>query len=205
MEHIWYYILLIGGPIGIIAGYISFGEYLTKFYRLIFKKNKFEEKIFLKILDWFTYIDKNIKENGVDLRELEFIEKEIDFLFKIHNKSNYSLNFSTKFIDKYLEFCGLRKEFRTKENFIKYAHIKHANLDLILGLDSHIMKNEITEFNMPFNTFWTILRGNFYIYYGQYLKNWDGIADNEKLFYVDIETPIKLLRIYFDIDKKSYA
>ncbi|MEN6351812.1 MAG: hypothetical protein ABFD02_00010, partial [Bacteroidales bacterium] len=62
MEHIWYYILLIGGPIGIIAGYISFGEYLTKFYRLIFKKNKFEEKIFLKILDWFTYIDKNIKE-----------------------------------------------------------------------------------------------------------------------------------------------
>jgi len=202
MGHFWYYILLIGGPIGVIAGYISFGEYIARFFKWIFKKKKIEEKIFVQILDWFTYIDKNLTEKGLNLEELNYIEKEIDFLFNIHKYSRLPLNFSMKFIDKYLGFCGLKKKYRTKENFIKYAHIKHENLELILGLDSYIMKSKITEFNMPFNTFWTVLRGNFYSFYGQYLNNWNGIPDEKKLFYSDIEMPIKLLRIYFNLDKK---
>lgn len=203
MEHFWYYILLIGGPIGIFTAYISFGEYIAKFLKWIFKKKTYDEKIFIKILDWFSYIDKNLTEKGLNQEELGYIEKEIDFLFGIHKDSVFPLNFSIKFIDKYLEFCGLKKEFRTKENFIKYAHIKHENLELILGLDSNIKKSKITEFNMPLYTFWIILRGNFYTFYGQYLDNWNETPDEKKLYYSDIEMPIKLLRIYFDLDKKS--
>ncbi len=108
-------------------------------------------------------------------------------------------------MDDYLKFCGIKKEYRTKENFIKYAHIKHGNLKIILDLDSHLQKRKITELNISFNTFWNILRGNFHVFYKQYLDKWNGIPDEERLKFADIEMPIKLLRIYFGLDKKSYA
>lgn len=199
MDQIWYYFLLIGGLIGIIAAYIGIGEYLIRFINWVFMQNKHEDKICKKILEWFAYIDINLTEQGVNLEELSLIEKEIDFLFKVKQGSISVLKFSNKFIDRYLEFVGLAKKYRTKQMFLHYSHIKHANLDLILDLTASIKKSKVTPFQLPLETFWGILRGNFHTFHRQYICEGDNISEEQKLTFADIEMPIKLLRIYYKI------
>jgi len=199
MDNIWYYILIIGVPISVIGAYFTFGEYIVRFFKWIFRKEKYERKICVKIIEWFSFIDGNLTEKGIDLKGLDLIEKEIDFLFNMEKNSKLMLRFSNKFIDKYLRFCGLKKKCRSKEIFLKYAHIKHNNLELILGLESHIQKRKITQLKMPFNTYWGIFRGNFHIFHQQYINGWNGITEDQKVIFSDIEMPIKLLRMYFRI------
>jgi hypothetical protein len=117
----------------------------------------------------------------------------------MEKKSKSMLYFSKAFINKYLRFCGIKKEFRNKDTFIKFAHIKHINLELILGLESHIQKRKVTHFKMPFKTYWGIIRGNYHIFNKQYVTVWKDVEEHQTVIFPDIEMPIKLLRMYFKI------
>ncbi len=191
------YIISIGIILSIIITYVAFGEYVYKFYKWITKKSSKEKKICSKIFSWFSFIDKNLTENGINLIKLNSIEKEIDFYFNIDKNSKLKLNFSKSFINKYLKFCGLKSEFWTQENFIKFAHIRNNNLQLILELETEVQKKKISEFNIPLNVYWNIVKGNFYNFHRQYITNWKDIKKDEKLTFADIEMPIKLLKMYY--------
>lgn len=199
MDKLWYYILIFGGPISLIVAYIGFGKDIVKFFNWIFRKEDREKKICIKILEWFAYIDKNLTDKSIELQELDHIEKEIDFQFSMKKNSKYILKFSNRFIDKYLKFIGIQKKYRSKENFIKCAPFKHENLEVILGLESHVQKTKFTHLKMPFRTYWNLIRGNFYIFHQQYINDWKGIKEEQKVTFSDVEMPIKLLRMYFKI------
>jgi hypothetical protein len=197
MDNLTLYVVIVGGILSIIVTYIAAGEYIIRLFKIIFKKEKYCKQISTKILDWFNFIDKNLTDHGINIEEVNSLEKEVDFLFKMHNCNKVVMNFNIKFIKNYLKYCGLQSKYRTKEQFLKYAHIRHEKLDLILALSSNHHKKKFSQFNILFVDYWLIIRGNFHIYYSQYIKNYQDIPEDKQLTIADIEMPVKVIRMYF--------
>jgi hypothetical protein len=187
------------GAITIAATFFAFSEYIFRFIRFIFKRSTQEKQICYKIYEWFYYIDKNLEKENFDLEELYIIEEQIFFLFKMKGNPKLIMNFNNRFIKKYLHFCGLQEQYYNKANFLKFSHIHHLNLELSLQLASHIHKKEFNQFYMPFSSFWGILCGNFHQFYQQYKNDYKDVMENEKLTFADIQMPVKVIKIYYNV------
>lgn len=198
------YIVIINAFIAIMLSYIALGEQAVKLLRWI--RNKITHyydaiEIVKLILQWFDIIDNNEVELEKDqIKKLDKIENEITFLFNRDGIDKRMLIRSKKrFRNKYLKFVGLKKSYRTVNQYIKYAHIKNINLELSLSLLSSAHHKKYSFLKFPLSFYWMIIKGNYLQWKDQYKKNWRDIKDAEKIIYSDIEMPMKVLRMYYKI------
>lgn len=197
--------LVINGLIAIILSYMAFGEIIFK--SLKFLRNKIThfydgQEIVKLIINWYNFLDEFGETITEDQRlKLSKLENEIDFQFRRDTLNRKILYKSSKrFRNKFLSYCGIAKKYRSIETYIKYAHIKNVNLHLSLELTSLSHKSKYTLLRFPLDFYWTILRANHSIWRTQYESNWKNVKnENERVFYTDIEMPIKALRLYYKV------
>lgn len=192
------------GIIAPIVTMLSFTGYLTKILSFIMKvfsrKQRYQKEIFANILDWFRYIDSNLGTDNFRESHLGALEREIDHKFSAKYKGKLILTFSKRFRKKILETYGLKNEFYTNENFLRYAKLNYPNVATIIELSSYVSKKKYSVFKLKFEDYWNIIRGNFYNFLGQYNSSWKNLKNGDRKFTIaDIETPIKILRYYCNI------
>ncbi len=194
-------VLIIISIIGAIVTVITFSEKITKIKSFLVnsfsKKKNIEIKIVNKMIEYYNFFTENMDKENCELKYSK-MEDEIDFILK-NIKYKMVLKFDNKFIDKYMKYIGYKKEFRTTENFYKYSHLYFKNTDLILELSKSTYKIKIDRLNFPLKDIWGQFRANRFIFCSQYKKRWEGVPEIDKIFLQDIEMPIKLLKIYYNI------
>jgi hypothetical protein len=122
----WILIVLLPTVVAIIA-FLDYGNRIWK--SIFFSTIKSEKRIIMKIIDWYKCIDESDLDNDNELRKLEVIENELNFIFSLKKNKKFILNFNNRFIRKFLKYCGIKKEFQNnKELFKKYARLNHPNI-----------------------------------------------------------------------------
>ena len=197
MEEIKYLLFIIGALITLI----TFSEKITRFknylVQLFSKKKQVEMKIVNKIIEYYDFFAENIDKENLE-NKYSKIESDIDFAFS-NIKYELILKFNNRFIDKYMKYIGYKSDFRTKDNFYKFSHLYFKNTDLILSLSNKIFKSNINRLNFPLKDMWVQFRANRFIFDVQYKKMWEGVQEEDKIILSDIEMPIRLLKIYYNI------
>lgn len=198
------YLVIINTVIAVALSYIALGEQIAKLSRWIRNKatHYYDAKDIVKlILQWFDIIDNNdVELEKKQIKKLDKVENEISFLFHRDGIDKKMILKSSKFFrNKYLEYVGLKKKFRTIDQYKKYAHIKDINLGVSLALLSAAHHKRYSALYFPLSFYWMIIQGNYLQWKRQYIKNWEGINETDKVIYSDIEMPIKLLRMYYKI------
>lgn len=197
------YLAVINTITAIILSYIALGEHISKLFKIA--RNKITHyydarSIVMLIIHWFEEVDSHITTDDIIAdTKIDKLEKEIAFQFK-RDRFDKSILFksSKRFRKKYLHYVGLSKSACTIENYLKYAHIKNIGFDLSLELTSSAHHRKYTKLYFPLSFYWTILHGN-YIQYLEQNKNNAIISDDSKIFYSDIEMPIRALRMYYKV------
>jgi hypothetical protein len=174
------------GIIVTLAGFLSILNKLWK--RVIRKKQLKQKKIAHKIVNWYNYVYENLDRTNLDTFNLE---KDINLSFKTMNIKKSYLNFSSKFQFKVIKtHFGLKKECHNKHEFIKIANLHNGNF---------IDINK-TSIKINFHDYWILILRNYYNFLEQYRDNYKNIKSEKRKFTItDIEHPVIILKLYFDI------
>lgn len=161
-------ILIAGGLIAAVAGvhklWVHLLAPLTQRYKL--------KGAFALIQQWFDQIDTSL-EHEIDLPRLHNLEARIDRYLTDQGIGQYQLKFTPAFQGRFLQHCGIRKEFHTPETFEKYARYPAGGIDL--------------------QSFWQLLEGAFSGFHAAYAAGRPGAN------FSDVEMRVKVLRMYLNV------